>query len=59
MKVRRIDMFIMRKYGDYCDESLRYNDNQKTFQAWKEDNILTLVKEYKEYRRLERYGSQV
>ena len=57
MKVRRIDMFIMRKYGDYCDESLRYNDNQKTFQAWKEDNILTLVKEYKEYRRLERYGS--
>jgi len=57
MKVRRIDMFIMRKYGDYCDESLRYNDIQKTFQAWKEDNILTLVKEYKEYRRLERYGS--
>ena len=59
MKVRRIDMFIMRKYGDYCDESLRYNDNQKTFQAWKEDNLLTLVKEYKEYRRLDRYGSKV
>ena len=57
MKVRRIDMFIMRKYGDYCDESLRYNDNQKTFKDWKEDNLLTLVKEYKEYRRLERYGS--
>ena len=57
MKVRRIDMFIMRKYGDYCDESLRYNDNQKTFQTWKEDNLLTLVKEYKEYRRLDRHGS--
>ena len=57
MKVRRIDMFIMRKYGDYCDESLRYNDIQKTFKDWKEDNLLTLVKEYKEYRRLERYGS--
>ena len=59
MKVRRIDMFIMRKYGDYCDESLRYNDNQKTFKDWKEDNLLTLVKEYKEYRRLDRYGSKV
>ena len=57
MKVRRIDLFLMRKYGDYCDESLRYNDNQKTFQAWKEDNLLTLVKEYKEYRRLDRHGS--
>ena len=57
MKVRRIDLFLMRKYGDYCDESLRYNDNQKTFKDWKEDNLLTLVKEYKEYRRLERYGS--
>ena len=59
MKVRRIDLFLMRKYGDYCDESLRYNDIQKTFQAWKEDNIVSLVKEYKEYRRLDRYGSQV
>lgn len=57
MKVRRIDLFLMRKYGDYCDESLRYNDNQKTFKDWKEDNLLTLVKEYKEYRRLDRHGS--
>ena len=59
MKVRRIDLFLMRKYGDYCDESLRYNDIQKTFQAWKEDNIIELVKEYKKYRRFDRYGSQV
>ena len=59
MKIRRIDMFIMRKYGDYCDEALRYKEFQKTFQAWKEDNLLTLVKEYKEYRRLDRYGSKV
>ena len=57
MKVRRIDMFIMRKYGDYCDESIRFKDIQKTFQAWKEDNIIELVKEYKEYRRILRYGS--
>ena len=57
MRLRRIDMFIMRKYGDYCDESLRYNDIQKTFQAWKDDNIIALVKEYKEYRRILRYGS--
>ena len=59
MKIRRIDMFIMRKYGDYCDESIRFKDIQKTFQAWKEDNIIELVKEYKKYRRLDRYGSQV
>ena len=59
MRVRRIDMFIMRKYGDYCDEALRYNDIQKTFKAWKEDNIISLVKEYKNYRRLDRYGSKI
>ena len=59
MKIRRIDMYLMNQYKNYCDEALRYNDIQKTFQAWKEDNLLTLVKEYKEYRRLDRYGSQV
>ena len=57
MRVRRIDMFIMRKYGDYCDEALRCKEFQKTFQAWKDDNIIELVKEYKEYRRILRYGS--
>ena len=59
MKIRRIDMYLMNQYKNYCDEALRYNDIQKTFQAWKEDNIIELVKEYKEYRRLDRYGSQV
>ena len=59
MKIRRIDMYIMNQYKNYCDEALRYNDIQKTFQAWKEDNIIELVKEYKKYRRLDRYGSQV
>ena len=59
MKIRRIDMYIMNQYKNYCDEVLRYNDIQKTFQAWKEDNIVSLVKDYKEYRRLDRYGSQV
>ena len=59
MKIRRIDMYLMNQYKNYCDEALRYNDIQKTFQAWKEDNIVSLVKEYKEYRRLDRYGSQV
>ena len=54
MKLRRIDMFIMRKYGDYCDESLRYNDLQKSFKQWKNDNIKDLVKKYKEQRRLTR-----
>ena len=57
MRVRRIDMYLMNQYKNYCDEALRYNDIQKTFQAWKEDNIVSLVKDYKEYRRLERYGS--
>jgi len=59
MKIRRIDMYIMNQYKNYCDEALRYKEFQKTFQAWKEDNIVSLVKEYKEYRRLDRYGSQV
>jgi hypothetical protein len=59
MKIRRIDMYLMNQYKNYCDEALRYNDIQKTFQAWKEDNIVSLVKDYKEYRRLDRYGSQV
>ena len=59
MKIRRIDMYLMNQYNNYCDEALRYNDIQKTFQAWKEDNIVSLVKDYKEYRRLDRYGSQV
>ena len=54
MRVRRIDMFIMRSYGDYCDESLRYNDLQKSFKQWKNDNIKELVKKYKEQRRLTR-----
>ena len=59
MKIRRIDMYLMNQYKNYCDEALRYNDIQKTFQAWKEDNIVSLVKDYKEYRRLDRYGSKV
>jgi len=54
MRVRRIDMFIMRIYGDYCDEALRYNDLQKSFKQWKRDNIKELVKKYKEQRRLTR-----
>ena len=54
MRVRRIDMFIMRSYGDYCDEALRYNDLQKSFKQWKNDNIKDLVKKYKEQRRLTR-----
>ena len=54
MKIRRIDMYLMNQYKNYCDEALRYNDIQKTFQAWKEDNIVSLVKDYKEYRRLDR-----
>ena len=57
MKIRRIDMYIMNRYKNYCDEALRYKEFQKTFQAWKDDNIIELVKEYKEYRRLDRYGS--
>ena len=57
MKIRRIDMYLMNQYKNYCDEALRYNDIQKTFQAWKEDNIIELVKEYKNYRRLVRHGS--
>jgi hypothetical protein len=44
MKVRRIDMFIMRKYGDYCDEALRYKEFQKTFQAWKDERLFKLGK---------------
>jgi len=55
MRVRRIDMFIMRSYGDYCDESLRYNDLQKSFKQWKNDNIKDLVKEYIKMRRLVRW----
>ena len=54
MRVRRIDMLMRRIYVDYCYEALRYNDLQKSFKQWKNDNIKDLVKKYKEQRRLTR-----
>tara|TARA_B100000780_G_C21012093_1_gene405346 strand:+ start:599 stop:778 length:180 start_codon:yes stop_codon:yes gene_type:complete len=55
-KLRRIDMYIMREYGSYCDEALRYNDLQFTFKVWKDKNIKDLVKGYVNQRRLTRDG---
>ena len=53
-KLRRVDMYIMRQYGEYCDECLRYKDFQETFNSWRNKNIKNLIKEYINQRRLTR-----
>jgi len=59
MKVRKIDMFLLKMYACYCDESISYNDKQLSFKAWKEKNKSYLVKVYMKQRRNERsYGSK-
>jgi len=50
-KYKAITFFIGRKYVEYCDECLRWKDEQKPYKEWYEDNFTSLVKEYVQYRR--------
>ena len=56
MKTRRIDMFFMRYYDEYCSNKVVFNelDSQKTYNEYVKENKDFLVKEYIHYRRSNR-----
>ena len=56
MKTRRIDMFFMRRYDEYCSNKVVFNelDSQKTYNEYVKENKDFLVKEYIHYRRSNR-----
>ena len=56
MKTRRIDMFFMRCYNEYCNNKEIFNelDSQKSFKDYVKENKDFLVKEYIHYRRSNR-----
>ena len=56
MKTRRIDMFFMRYYDEYCSNKVVFNelDSQKSFKDYVKENKDFLVKEYIHYRRSNR-----
>lgn len=56
MKTRRIDMFFMRYYNEYCNNKEIFNelDSQKSFKDYVKENKDFLVKEYIYYRRSNR-----
>tara|TARA_R100000406_G_C3062046_1_gene111670 strand:- start:282 stop:479 length:198 start_codon:yes stop_codon:yes gene_type:complete len=57
MKTRRIDIFLMQKFNDYCDEQLHYNTiaEQKDFAEYVEANKSFLIKLYVKQRRWARW----
>ncbi len=56
MKTRRIDMFFMRCYNEYCNNKEIFNelDSQKSYHEYVKENKEYLVKEYIHYRRSNR-----
>ena len=56
MKTRRIDMFFMRYYDEYCSNKVVFNelDSQKSYNEYVKENKDFLVKEYIHYRRSNR-----
>ena len=56
MMIRRIDIFIMRKYASYCREisyDNYYGNKQQllSYEDYKENNKCFLIEMYKQYRR--------
>ena len=57
MKARRIDMFFMRYYDEYCSNKVVFNEldsQKKSFKDYVKENKDFLVKEYIHYRRSNR-----
>ena len=53
MKIRKIDLFFLRTYNEYCHEKVTYNeqDTRKNFAEYLADNKDFLVRKYVEQRR--------
>jgi len=56
MKTRKIDVFFMRKFDEYCNDQLHYTNlaDQKDFDTYIATNKKFLVALYVQQRRLER-----
>ena len=56
MKTRKIDVFFMRKFDEYCNDQLHYNNlaDQKDFDTYITTNKNFLVALYVQQRRQER-----
>ena len=57
MKTRQIDIFLMHKFDEYCNEQLYYNTitEQKSFEDYVEANKSFLIKLYVKQRRWARW----
>ncbi len=53
MKTRKIDLFFLRTYNEYCHEKVTYNeqDTRKDFAEYIADNKDFLVRKYVKQRR--------
>ena len=53
MKIRKIDLFFLRTYNEYCHEKVTYNeqDTRKDFAEYIADNKDFLVRKYVKQRR--------
>ena len=53
MKIRKIDLFFLRTYNEYCHEKVTYNeqDTRKSFAEYIADNKDFLVRKYVKQRR--------
>ena len=53
MKIRKIDLFFLRTYNEYCHEKVTYNeqDTRKGFAEYIADNKDFLVRKYVKQRR--------
>ncbi len=53
MKTRKIDLFFLRTYNEYCHEKVTYNeqDTRKSFAEYIADNKDFLVRKYVKQRR--------
>jgi len=53
VKIRKIDLFFLRTYNEYCHEKVTYNeqDTRKDFAEYIADNKDFLVRKYVKQRR--------
>jgi len=53
VKIRKIDLFFLRTYNEYCHEKVTYNeqDTRKGFAEYIADNKDFLVRKYVKQRR--------
>ena len=58
MKVRKIDMFIMKYYNNYSENCINYKEKQLNFKDWKDNNLKFIVAEYIKQRRLTRHAEK-